>query len=47
MFGLCVRFTCKDLESAKGFDKLVAETVAQIRQHETGTLVYADRKSVV
>jgi quinol monooxygenase YgiN len=41
MFGLSVRFTCKDLESAEGFDKLVAETVAQIRQHEAGTLVYA------
>jgi quinol monooxygenase YgiN len=41
MFGLNVRFTCKDLESAEGFDKLVAETVAQIRQHEPGTLVYA------
>jgi quinol monooxygenase YgiN len=41
MFGLSVRFTCKDTDSAKGFDKLVAETVAQIRQHEPGTLVYA------
>jgi quinol monooxygenase YgiN len=41
MFGLAVRFTCKDTESAEGFDKLVAETVPQIRQHEPGTLVYA------
>lgn len=41
MFGLSVRFTCKDLESAEAFDKLVAETVAEIRQHEPGTLVYA------
>jgi quinol monooxygenase YgiN len=41
MFGLSVRFTCKDLESAEGFDTLVAETVPQIRQHEPGTLVYA------
>jgi quinol monooxygenase YgiN len=41
MFGLSVRFTCKDTESAEGFDELVAETVAQIRQHEPGTLVYA------
>jgi quinol monooxygenase YgiN len=41
MFGLTVRFTCKDTESAEGFDKLVAETVPQIRQHEPGTLVYA------
>lgn len=41
MFGLSVRFTCKDEASAKGFDALVAETVPQIRQHEPGTLVYA------
>jgi quinol monooxygenase YgiN len=41
MFGLSVRFTCKDADSAEGFDKLVAETVAQIRQREPGTLVYA------
>ena len=41
MFGLSVRFTCKDLNCAAGFDKLVAETVPQVRQHEPGTLVYA------
>jgi quinol monooxygenase YgiN len=41
MFGLNVRFTCKDADTAEGFDKLVAETVPQIRQHEPGTLVYA------
>jgi quinol monooxygenase YgiN len=41
MFGLSVRFTCKDPESAEGFDKLVAETVAQIKTNEPGTLVYA------
>jgi quinol monooxygenase YgiN len=41
MFGLSVRFTCKDTESAEGFDELVAETVPQIKQHEPGTLVYA------
>jgi quinol monooxygenase YgiN len=41
MFGLSVRFTCKDEASADGFDKLVAETVAQIREREPGTLVYA------
>jgi quinol monooxygenase YgiN len=41
MFGLSVRFTCKDADSAQGFDKLVAETVTQINQHEPGTLVYA------
>jgi quinol monooxygenase YgiN len=41
MIGLSVRFTCKDTESAAGFDRLVAETVPQIRQREPGTLVYA------
>ncbi len=41
MFGLSVRFTCKDAESAEAFDKLVAQTVAQIRVREPGTLVYA------
>jgi quinol monooxygenase YgiN len=41
MFGLSVRFTCKDADSAAGFDSLAAETVPQIRQHEPGTLIYA------
>lgn len=41
MFGLAVRFSCKDAASAEGFDKLMAETVAQIREGEPGTLVYA------
>jgi quinol monooxygenase YgiN len=41
MIGLSVRFTCKDTEAAAGFDRLVAETVLQISQHEPGTLVYA------
>jgi quinol monooxygenase YgiN len=41
MFGLCVRFACRDADSAAGFDRLVAETVPEIRQHEAGTLVYA------
>lgn len=41
MFGLVVRFSCKDEASAGGFDRLVAETVPQIRQHEPGTLIYA------
>jgi quinol monooxygenase YgiN len=36
-----VRFTCKDEASAEGFDRLVAETVPSIRQHEPGTVVYA------
>lgn len=41
MFGLMVRFTCKDPESAEGFDKLMAETVPRVRQHESGTVIYA------
>jgi len=41
MFGLSVRFTCRDDQSAAGFDQLVAETVPEIRQNEPGTLVYA------
>lgn len=41
MFGLSVRFTCRDADSAAGFDQLVAETVPEIRTHEPGTIVYA------
>jgi quinol monooxygenase YgiN len=41
MYGLSVRFTCKDEAAAEGFDKLVAGTVSQIREHEAGTIVYA------
>ena len=41
MFGLSVRFTCKDGASARAYDRLVAQTVAGIRAHEPGTLVYA------
>ena len=41
MFGLCVRFTCKDQASAEAYDQLVAETVEGIKASEPGTLVYA------
>ncbi len=41
MFGLCVRFTCKDEASAEAYDRLVAETVEAIKTNEPGTLVYA------
>jgi quinol monooxygenase YgiN len=41
MFGLCVRFRCRDDDSAAGFDRLVAETVPEIRKREAGTIVYA------
>lgn len=41
MFGLCVRFTCKDQASAEAYDRLVAETVEGIKANEPGTLVYA------
>lgn len=41
MFGLVVRFTCKDEASAAAYDRLVAETAQGIREQEPGTLVYA------
>ncbi|MEU6550189.1 antibiotic biosynthesis monooxygenase [Streptomyces sp. NPDC046915] len=41
MFGLFVRFTCKDDEAAAAFDDLVARTGEQIRANEPGTVVYA------
>ena len=41
MFGLCVRFTCKDQASAEAYDRLVAETVEAIKANEPGTPVYA------
>ena len=44
MFGLMVRFTCKDETSAETFDRLVAETIEQIRRHEPGTIVYASHR---
>ena len=40
MYGLMVRFTCKDESAADGFDDLVARTGKQIRSHEPGTLIY-------
>lgn len=40
MFGLMVRFTCKDETAAAGFDALVAHTGEQIRANEPGTLIY-------
>jgi quinol monooxygenase YgiN len=41
VFGLCVRFTCKDETSAEAYDRLVAETVEAVKTGEPGTLVYA------
>jgi quinol monooxygenase YgiN len=41
MFGLSVRFMCKDEASAQAFDRMVAETAPGIEQYEPGTLVYA------
>ncbi len=40
MFGLCVRFTCRDEASAEAYDRLVAETIKGIRAGEPGTVVY-------
>jgi quinol monooxygenase YgiN len=41
MFGLCVRFTCRDHAAAEAYDRLVAETIEAIRASEPGTIVYA------
>src|SRR5262249_51850292 len=41
MFGLFVRFTCKDEASAEAYDRLVAETIEAIKTDEPGTLAYA------
>ena len=41
MFGLCVRFTCKDQGSAEAYDRLIAETIEAIKANEPRTLVYA------
>jgi hypothetical protein len=38
MFGLCVRFTCKDQASAEAYDRLVAGTIEGIKAAEPGTL---------
>lgn len=40
MFGLMVRFTCKDVAAAAEFDALVARTGERIRAEEPGTLIY-------
>jgi quinol monooxygenase YgiN len=44
MFALVVRFYLRDEEAAKGFDDLVEETTAKIRESEPGTLFYAVHK---
>ena len=44
MFGLVVRFTCKDASSAEAFDQLVTDTVEKIKALEPGTLVYVSHK---
>jgi quinol monooxygenase YgiN len=41
MFGLMVRFSCKDDTSARLFDELIARTLPEIRRLEPGTLIYA------
>ena len=44
MFALVVRFYIRDEEAEKGFDNLVGETAAKIRESEPGTLIYAVHK---
>lgn len=41
MFGLTVRFSCKNDISARQFDELVARTLPEIQRLEPGTLIYA------
>ncbi|WP_431984242.1 putative quinol monooxygenase [Streptomyces qinglanensis] len=41
MFGLMVRFTCKDEDAAAQFDALVSRTGELIKENEPGTLIYA------
>ncbi|QDY78095.1 putative quinol monooxygenase [Streptomyces qinzhouensis] len=41
MFGLMVRFTCKDEAAAAAFDELVTRTGEHIRANEPGTVIYA------
>lgn len=44
-FALTVRFTIKDGHE-QAFDQLVADTIADIRRHEAGTLVYVSHHVV-
>lgn len=44
MFGLVVRFFCKDEGAAAGFDELVAATAQGIGDKEPGTLVYVSHR---
>lgn len=41
VFALVVKFELQDSAKAAAFDQLVAETVRDIAEHESGTLVYA------
>jgi quinol monooxygenase YgiN len=41
MFGLIVRFFCRDEQAAEAFDRLVEQTAPGIRDKEPGTLLYA------
>ncbi|MFF4225478.1 putative quinol monooxygenase [Streptomyces sp. L500] len=43
-FGLVVRFTLRDGESAEGFDELVSRTLEGIRRYEQGTVVYVNHR---
>ncbi len=44
MFALVARFYLRDEEAVEGFDRLVEDTVVQIRENEPGTVVYAVHK---
>jgi len=44
MFGLVVRFKCKDQASAEAYDRLAAETIEAIKAHEPRTVMYASHR---
>ena len=43
MFGLFVRFTCKDEAAAEAYDKLVAETIEAIKTDDQISRLAAER----
>ncbi|MEV6675222.1 hypothetical protein AB0M78_34370, partial [Streptomyces sp. NPDC051162] len=46
-FGLVVRFTLRDADTADSFDALVSRTLEGIRQHEQGTVRSARVSSTI
>jgi quinol monooxygenase YgiN len=40
LFGLVVRFTCRNEQATQAFDALIQQTLPGIKAHEPGTLTY-------